>query len=175
MDLYLIRHGLAGQAEDRSHDPTGQGSDDDRPLTPEGQVKTRRIADRLNLLISVDLIVTSPLMRAQQTAQILQRAGLGDRLERHPALAPGGAIEDWLTWLDGKGADRRGKVIALVGHRPDLGHWAEQLIWGGVPQVETERLVIKKAGVVGLHLPDVGSPIGQSQLFWLAPPRLLLR
>jgi phosphohistidine phosphatase len=171
MELYFIRHGLAGQAE------PGDPSDDDRPLTPEGQLKTRRIADRLNRLISVDLIVTSPLMRAQQTAQILQGAGIGDRLERDPALAPGGSIETWLAWLDGKITDRRGAAIALVGHQPELGHWAEQLLWGAnaVGDPAVERLVIKKAGVVGLHLPDVGSPIGKSQLFWLAPPRLLLR
>jgi phosphohistidine phosphatase len=169
MELYFVRHGLAGDAN------LGDISDDDRPLTPEGQIKTRRIADRLNLLISVDLIVTSPLMRAQQTAQILQGAGLGDRLERHPALAPGGSIADWLVWLDRKVTDRRGKAIALVGHQPDLGHWVEQLLWGAVGDSGEERLVIKKAGVVGVHLPDKGSPIGRSQLFWLTPPRFLLR
>lgn len=169
MDLYLIRHGLAGQAG------SAGDCDDDRPLTTEGQFKTSRIADRLNLLISVDLIVTSPLMRAQQTAQILRGAGLGDRLERHPALAPGGAIEDWLAWLDRKVTDRRGQSIALVGHQPDLGHWVEQLLWGQAPAAEEERLVIKKAGVVGLHLPALGSPLGRSQLFWLTPPRFLLR
>ncbi len=169
MDLYFIRHGLAGQANE------GEGSDDDRPLTPEGQFKTRRIADRLNLLISVDLIVTSPLMRAQQTAQILRGAGLGDHLERHPALAPGGSLGEWLAWLDKQVTDRRGKGLILVGHQPDLGHWAEQLIWGSNEATDIDRLVIKKAGVVGLHLPDLGSPLGRSQLFWLAPPRLLLR
>jgi phosphohistidine phosphatase len=169
MELYFVRHGLAGDGN------PGDPSDDDRPLTPDGQIKTRRIADRLNLLISVDLIVTSPLRRAQQTAQILRLAGLGDRLERLPGLAPGGSIEDWLAWLDGEMPDRRGKAIALVGHQPDLGHWAEQLIWGRAPAADPDRLVIKKAGVVGLHLPDKGSPIGRSQLFWLAPPRLLLR
>jgi phosphohistidine phosphatase len=168
MELYFVRHGLAGQANPA--DP----ADDDRPLSPEGQLKTRRIADQLNRLISVDLIVTSPLMRAQQTAQILRGAGLGDRLDRHPALAPGGSIADWLDWLDRKVTDRRGTAIALVGHQPDLGHWVEQLLWG-TAEPEVERLVIKKAGVVGVHLPDQGSPIGRSQLFWLAPPRLLLR
>ena len=53
---------------------------------------------------------------------------------------------------------------------PDLGAWAEVLLFG-----ETRgRLVLKKAGVLGLRLPVSGAPVGRSNLFLLVPPRLLV-
>ncbi len=61
-------------------------------------------------------------------------------------------------------------ALALVGHQPDLCQWAEFLIWGESRQV----LELKKAGVIGLTVPNQVSPVGNSCLFWLTPPRLLL-
>jgi len=162
-ELYMIRHGLAAERGTYAND-------DERPLTEEGIRKTRRVAKRLfDLNIRFSLILTSPLPRARQTADILQSYRLSAQIEELQALAPGGDIAVWLSWLQNwrqTGHD----CLALVGHEPDLGEWAETLIWGSARQ----NLIVKKAGVIGLLLPEVESPIGQSQLFWFAPPRLIL-
>lgn len=159
LELYIIRHGLAGEHG-------SYANDDDRPLTEEGHRKTKQIAKRLyDLDLRFDLLLTSPLVRAKQTAKILQAVGLSKQLEESDFLAPGGDFDGWLTWL----AQWQGERLAIVGHEPDLSEWAEKLVWG-----ETRhQLVLKKAGAIGLTLPD-GNPTGRSQLFWLTPPRLLL-
>ncbi|MBW4662433.1 MAG: phosphohistidine phosphatase SixA [Drouetiella hepatica Uher 2000/2452] len=160
IELYLIRHGIA--AEHGIYP-----KDSERPLTDEGQEKTRQVAQRLyELDIRFDLIQTSPLVRARQTANILQSAGLGQSLEESSHLAPEGSFEDWVSWL----RSWKGEKLAIVGHEPNLGEWTERLVWGSVHH----QIVVKKAAVIGLLLPETGSPAGKSQLFWLTPPRLLL-
>jgi phosphohistidine phosphatase len=163
IELYLIRHGLA--AEHGTY-----ANDDERPLTEEGIRKTRRVAKRLfELNFRFDLILTSPLPHARQTADILQTHRLSAQIEESQALAPGGDITIWLSWLQ-NWRQAGGNCLALVGHEPDLGEWAETLIWGSARQ----NLIVKKAGVIGLLLPEADSPIGRSQLFWFAPPRLII-
>lgn len=164
IELYMIRHGLAGE-------PGDYPNDSERPLTEEGIRKTRRVAKRLQALtIRFDLIATSPLARARQTAEILQSCKLGTQLTELQHLAPGGDLSLWLSWLQ-QWRQTGGKSLAIVGHEPNLGEWAELLVWGAIRQ----HLVLKKAGVIGLLLPDASeSPVGQSQLFWLTPPRLLV-
>lgn len=83
MELYLIRHGIA---QEQSPDiPDG-----DRQLTKKGKDKTQRVAQRLQAIgVEFDLILTSPLVRAQQTAQILMDQGLAPQLETFSSLAPG--------------------------------------------------------------------------------------
>ncbi|MGF1514827.1 MAG: phosphohistidine phosphatase SixA [Elainellaceae cyanobacterium] len=157
--LYIIRHGIA--AERGTYE-----NDGDRPLTDRGRDRTRQVAERLAEKLHVALILASPLVRARQTAEILQAAGVGDRLEVSHHLAPDGDFQQWLGWL----AQWRGETLAIVGHQPDLGDWAERLLWGS----SSGRLEVKKASVLGLSLPQNGSPEGQSTLFWLTPPRLLL-
>jgi phosphohistidine phosphatase len=163
LDLYLIRHGLAGQFGDYT-------DDQERPLTAEGQRKTHQVAQRLVALeIRVDLILTSPLMRARQTAEILQAAGLSQQLEVSEELAPGGEIQAWLTWVDcWRSAGHTS--LAIVGHEPNLSQWAELLVEG----TARGNWILKKAGVIGVKLPTTGEAIGNSELFWLTPPRLLL-
>jgi phosphohistidine phosphatase len=161
-ELYFVRHGLA-EERDPSRD------DRKRPLTRIGRQRTRAVAKRLRALgFHVDTLLTSPLVRARQTADILVERGIAAGLEEAPELAPGGSLERWLTWLR-KWRPERGRRLALVGHEPALGEWAERLVWGEV----RHRLVLKKAGVVGLTLPARGSPVGRSLLILLAPPRFL--
>ena len=162
-NLYLIRHGIAAER--------GTYADDaERPLTQVGRQKTQEVAAQLQRLdLSFDLILTSPYVRACQTAEILEAAGLSNQVEVSRLLAPAGDIQSWLPWLERSRLS--GKThLALVGHEPDLGNWAEILIYREIKG----RLRLKKAGIIGLTLPETGSPIGQSYLFWLTPPRLLL-
>lgn len=163
IELYLIRHGIAGERGTYAND-------DERPLTDEGRSKTKRVAKQLyELGIRFDLLQTSPLVRARQTAEILQAVGLSNSLEESGYLAPGGDLSSWARGLpqwQGKGIEK----LAIVGHEPDLGEWAEQLIWGEVQH----RLIVKKAGIIGVLLPESGAVIGNSQLFWFTPPKFLV-
>jgi len=164
VELFLIRHGIATEREISI-------KDEERSLTEEGYQKTRKVAKRLfNLGLRFDLILTSPLVRSRQTAEILRSSGLSSKLEESSYLAPDGNIQTWIDWLEQQqnlGSDTH---LAMVGHQPDLGQWAEILVWGEA----RASLVVKKAGIIGLKLPETGSPVGRSQLFWLTPPKFLL-
>lgn len=125
------------------------------------------MAQRLkDLGLTIDLILTSPFLRARQTAEILLAEGLSDRLQESLPLAPGGDLHQWMTWAQ----TCPETTLALVGHEPDLGEWVEQLVWGEPRQ----RLVVKKAGILGIQVPEQGTWLGNSNLFWLCPPRFLL-
>ena len=164
MELYLIRHGIA---EERCPGVT----DEERALTQEGQQKTEKIAQRLKKLnLNFDLILTSPLVRARQTAEILLAARVGLQIEESRHISPEGSLFDWVSqWFLAKDRPVIGR-LALVGHEPCLGEWAEILVWGEAKA----SLIVKKAGIIGVKIPDEGSPIGRSQMFWLTPPRYLL-
>ena len=160
MKLYLIRHGIA-------LDPRNDLPDEQRPLTPQGQAKTQKVAQRLHqLVLQFDRILTSPLVRAQQTAQILLEQGLSDRLETLEALAPGGNIQDFC-----QSPMTPDTVLALVGHQPDLGCWAEQFLWGQ----SGDKFLLKKAGIIGIQFPEsIKLSPGQGQCFLLTSPKWLL-
>lgn len=161
--LYLIRHAIAEDSDQYSYDS-------DRPLTSKGQKRTQQIARRLRTLdLTFDLIQSSPLVRAYQTAEILKSEGLSHNLEKSTNLAPLGDLNQWLAWLE-NWRQSGGAFLALVGHQPDLGDWAECLVWGETRQT----LVLKKAGIIGLTLPASGPPVNNSLLFWLTSPKLLL-
>ena len=162
-EIYLVRHGLAGQFGDYEDDSR-------RPLTEDGQKKTRKVAQRLrDLGLHFDRIYTSPYERADQTAQILQSVlPSSQSIERWDTLQPDG---DMTRSIDRLSDDREaGRRVAIVGHEPDLSQLAETLVFGTVQ----ERLVLKKAGIIGLMAPIEGELVGQCQLFWLVPPRLLM-
>jgi phosphohistidine phosphatase len=165
MELYLIRHGLAGD-----RDPIKYPNDDDRPLTDKGREKTKAVARCLfQKQLRFDLLLTSPLVRARQTAEIVLKEGLCDRIEEFASLAPDGDLQTWVNWYSKSQYNQENSCIALVGHQPDLGNWAECLIWGS----SQEKIILKKAGVVGLFLPE-DSPIAKSELFLLTSPKWLV-
>lgn len=164
MELYLIRHGIAAERSEYAND-------EDRPLTENGQKKTKKVAKRLDELgIEFERILTSPLVRAQQTAEILKAVGLSAKVETFDALAPDGALQAWVEWWEQWRTENGTGSIALVGHQPDLGNWAETLAWGSAG----EKLVVKKAGIIGVRLPEAGTPVGNSELFALIAPKWLL-
>lgn len=178
MELYLIRHGIA---EDK-----GLGiKDEERSLTKEGRQKTEKVAHKLvKLGLNFDLILTSPLVRARQTAEILIAEKLSSQLEESSHLAHDGQISSWLKdWLEPRNYSQNTQ-LALVGHEPDLTKWAEILLWGTELLIGGSRrsefsevkasLVLKKAGMIGIKLPETGSALGRSQIFWLTPPEYLL-
>jgi phosphohistidine phosphatase len=161
-EIYLVRHGLAGQFGDYEDDAV-------RPLTEDGVKKTRKVLDCLNNLnLRFDRILTSPYQRAYQTAKILQDISLSKSIEIFEALQPEGDEVMLVEHLMQTRAE--GLRIAIVGHEPDLSQLASQLIFGN----DSANLTLKKAGIIGITAPIEGDLIGKCQLFWLAPPRLLL-
>ncbi|MDB9525677.1 phosphohistidine phosphatase SixA [Oscillatoria sp. CS-180] len=163
-DLYFIRHGIA--AERGTYD-----NDDERPLTEKGRSRTKKVARRLKELnLEFDLVLTSPLIRASQTAEILLKTGLAPISETRLELAPGGSLQAWLPWLAQWQTCHSESRLALIGHEPDLTMWAQQLVIGQI----SDRWHLKKAGIVGVQVLAAEEAIANSMLFWFTPPRLML-
>ncbi len=164
MEVYLIRHGIAAER--------GSYADDElRPLTGKGHARTTEVAQRLWATgLRFDLILSSPLIRALQTAQILQQTGLSQNIVTFAPLKPDGAIAKWLEWSQQYQQKHPDAKLALVGHQPDLGNWTEMLLWGSIE----DRIVVKKAGIIGLKLPPMGTAIARSTLFLHTAPKWLV-
>jgi phosphohistidine phosphatase len=155
MILYFLRHGLAGLRKE------WQGDDSRRPLTKKGikymGSQTKTIA-RLDL--QLDVIITSPLTRAFQTADIVARKlKMVEQLEPDERLAPGFDHADLEQVL----ADHPGaKNIMLVGHEPDFSLTISALAGGG-------KVILKKGGLARVDI-TATDPL-QGGLVWLLPPK----
>jgi phosphohistidine phosphatase len=159
VQLVLLRHAIAEDAG-RS---TG-GADARRRLTREGRRRMRLGArGRGSRGGPVDVVASSPLARAVETAQIAAKALGVAAVEEVPSLAPGGRVEDLLAWLQGRGAE----VAVLVGHEPGLSRLAGRLVTGRA----TSLFTFKKGGACSLAL-RAARP-GTAQLEWLATARIL--
>lgn len=158
MKAYFLRHGIAVERSE------WKGDDAARPLTEEGVRKTTEIAAALaGLDLGLDAIVTSPLVRAKQTAEIVARAlGLESRTVEDRRLAPGfDAAKSRAILCDHADAG----AVMLVGHEPDFSETLGALTGA--------RLAMKKAGVALVDLADADARRGR--LLWLIPPKVLRR
>jgi phosphohistidine phosphatase len=165
MRLVLFRHGPAGE-----RDPARWSDDGKRPLTAKGIVKTREASRGLaKIEKGISLVLTSPLVRAEQTAQIL-RETLGEKakLVTLAELAPGGSNRAVIAHLAELPASRS---VALVGHEPGLGKLAALLALGSGT---TGEIKLKKAGAVALFF-DGPARAGAGDLAWLLPRRMLAK
>ncbi len=159
LELYLIRHGLA---EERGED---WPDDSKRPLTADGIAKLRKEARGLMALDEgFDHIVSSPLVRTRQTADVFAEV-----LKNKPpistadALAPAGTPTAVIQEITKHVRKAR---VALVGHEPNLGELAAQLIGARAP------LEFKKGGICRIDF-EVLPPKGVGALRWFLPPRVL--
>lgn len=159
MHLYLIRH---GKAENVGPD----GRDASRRLTPEGRSEWERAAEGLGRIgARFDALLTSPLARARETAEILAAVLGGPSPSLLPEAAPGGADEtDLLQRLGGRGD------VALVGHQPTLGLLVSIAVFGH----PTEGTPLGKGEVVCLRSPKHPAP-GRAVLLWWLTPAVLRR
>jgi phosphohistidine phosphatase len=161
--IYCLRHGLAGQFGDYDDDAA-------RPLTTMGQHKVMQVCQRLPQLdVELDRILTSPYQRAAQTAAILHQQYPKAQLETVDALAPDG---DFAALYDRLNRHDRTQNLAIVGHEPNLSQTAAQLMWGS-GEIHS-RLVLKKTGIIRLDAPASGELLGQCELRWLLPAKVLL-
>ena len=162
MDLLVVRHAIA---EDREAFAASGRDDALRPLTAAGVRKMRRAARGLRELVpSIDALVSSPLTRAHETAEIVRRAYELDQVEVALPLQPGTSRDDVVAWL---ARFDRG-TVAIVGHEPQLGQLVTYLVSG----CDGSGMDIKKGGVCLLEFD--GSPqAGKGRLVWSIPPRVL--
>jgi phosphohistidine phosphatase len=159
LELYLIRHGVAAERGEAYPD------DSRRPLTARGVAKLRDEAKGLAALeVSFDLIITSPLVRTRQTADVISESLQGKpAVVTSDALAPAGTPAAVIQEV---ARHARLARIALVGHEPNLGELAAQLIGARSP------IEFKKGAVCRIDF-DVLPPKGLGLLRWFIPPKVL--
>lgn len=170
MRLYLMRHGPADNRE------TWTDDDSLRSLTEKGMQRMRKAAAGLKALDpAIDTLLTSPLVRARQTAEIIGET-LNLPFEEQPALSPGFGLAH-LAGLLTIYTDARG--LMLFGHEPDFSLLVGRLIsTRGDAQVS-----MKKGACCALDLPDETPAAeiaakrlaGNARLLWLMTARQLAR
>ena len=161
MELLIIRHAIAFE-----RDRDRWANDAARPLSPLGVRRSHKAAAGLKEFCSVpDRLLTSPLIRARQTAKILTEVAGWPRAEMTPELRPGEGAAPLLTLL----AKDCSKRIAIVGHQPDLSALLTVCLLkdGGSVPIE-----VKKNAVACLAF-DGRARVGCAVIKWLATPRLL--
>jgi phosphohistidine phosphatase len=165
MELYLLRHGIAVERglhhfRDDSH----------RPLTPAGIKRTRKVVGRLaKLECKFDLILTSPYVRAKQTADIVAEVlEVPHKLRLCNSLVPGAKPRELVDEINRHA--HRGARVLLVGHEPGMSRFASLLI-SGRPDA---HMTLKKAGLCVLDTGELAA--GQcASLELLLTPKLMLR
>lgn len=151
--LYLLRHADAG-------DPMAwPGDDAERPLSAKGRRQARRLGSLLaDIGWRPDVILTSPKVRAAQTAKIVGRA-VAIEPDDEQRLASGFELDDVRTMLAGHPDAKR---VVLVGHDPDFSAIASSLTGAAIE--------LRKGAIARIDLPDAAPSAGRGALRWLIPP-----
>jgi len=160
IELYLVRQEIAAERGPKYPD------DRLRPLTPAGSRKfSQSVPGLVELGVVIDVVLTSPLVRARETALLLA-AALKPKpaLVEIEALSPGGRPNAIVEAI--KAHTKGHRRLALVGHEPDLGELAARLL-GARGMVE-----FKKGGVCLIEV-DGATPGGPGTLRWLLPPKAI--
>jgi phosphohistidine phosphatase len=164
MNLYLFRHGIA---VDR--DQPGYENDSQRPLTPKGAARINKIAQAMKRLgIKYDLVLSSPYLRAQQTAQIVAAFyGIEKNVQLSENLVPSASPALLIGEMHEFYADALS--VLIVGHEPYLGSLASSLLSGD----EKVSLAFKKGGLAKFSIDEL--IYGRcATLDWLIAPKQLL-
>ncbi|MGB6449818.1 MAG: histidine phosphatase family protein [Steroidobacteraceae bacterium] len=183
MRIYLIRHAAAFDRDRKRWPDDGQ-----RPLTPEGIKKFRRAAAGLEHLVGeVDCMLTSPLVRARETAKILETVAGWPHATEVPELAQGRTPEQALAAIgDRAAAHPKLERLALVGHEPNLTELLSVCVAG--PRAQARGgYELKKGGAACLLFPAAAlagharielaqapsEPLSRAKLEWLITPKAL--
>ena len=161
MELYIIRHGIAIDREDPK-----SPADPERFLTEEGIDKTKEIAKRVaGFKIKPELFISSPYVRAMQTAEIFAAAFdyPKQKIRRSDSLLPGTEPSHFFREIS---KEKNVSTIFCFGHAPQLDDLVATAL--GSKHHVTQ---LKKAGVAAIELKRLTPPSGQ--LLWLATPKLL--
>lgn len=156
--LYLVRHAIAAEAGPEYPDDTK------RPLTDQGAARFLKEVRGLEALdVRIEAILTSPLVRARETAELLHEEYPEADITETEALAPGGTHRTVLAALESLGDSPN---VALVGHAPDIGELAARLIGA------RGALDFKKGAICCIELASL-PPTGPGMLRWFAQPKML--
>jgi phosphohistidine phosphatase len=151
MHLYFLRHGQADW-------PDWEGPDDDRPLTKAGRSEMHEMGEFLaGGKVTVDFVLTSPLPRAEQTADIAAEH-LKVVCREEKLLCPGFNIDDLARLLRKHPLD----ALMLVGHEPDFSQVIRSLTGGKVKMAKGAVALVDYSGKKG-------------KLLWLITPKLIRR
>jgi phosphohistidine phosphatase len=162
MELYIIRHAIS--------EPLGKHnefSDEKRSLTDAGRDRMREAAKGLRALaVQFDLLLTSPFIRAIQTAEIIASAfDVGAKeIQQTAHLAPGASAGALFTEIK---SHTGVESVALVGHQPDLGLLVSGIIGSAAPSIQ-----LKKGGVCCVNVSET-VPTLRGDLVWLLTPKQL--
>ena len=160
MNIYLLRHAIAV--------PRGTPGypNDDRPLTDEGREKMIEGSKALVKVIdAIDIILTSPLLRAKETAEIAAKALKAEsKITACDKLQPEYSAKFVVEYLANFGAYQN---IMLVGHQPQLGLIASILL-----RHENEMLEVKKGSLICIAVESL-KPRSAGMLLWHLRPRHL--
>ena len=160
MNLFILRHGIA--VDPGTH---GYENDSERPLIPKGERRLRAAAMAMKKLeLTFDLILSSPFIRAKQTAEIIaEELKLNKRLEFSDELASGGSSKTLIQKLSGW--EPAPENVLLVGHEPSLSRLISLLVSGGA----NAAIEMKKGGLCKLETTELRH--GQcARLAWLLTP-----
>jgi phosphohistidine phosphatase len=161
MDLFILRHGEAGNRM------TVIEEDSERSLTPEGEIEMQKIARSLKVMgLQVNRVITSPLRRARETAEITAKTLKIPTLEEWDELKPNGskpALYRKLARLE------QNSGLILVGHEPYLSS-----IIGEIIGTTGARIVLKKGGLAKARIISF-TPRISGELRWLLTPKMIAR
>lgn len=158
MKVLLIRHAIALDRD------TPGIADRLRPLTDEGVAKFKKVAKSLAALVNADVVLTSPYLRAKQTAEILSRYWSLAAVHECEPLG-----NDSLPDLERELARQpKSATVAMVGHEPHLSEWTAA--WLGAPS--PDAFAYKKGGSALIEF-DGSAAVGAGRLTWFVPPRVL--
>jgi len=163
MNLYIVRHAIAVQ-----HGTPGYEDDSQRPLTDPGRRKMKKIVKGLRRLgIELDAILSSPYVRARDTARILaSEFNMDDELGFSENLVPPADFEALIDEIHGQYDVGN---LALVGHEPMLSSFISWLTTGHMDA----RLTLKKGGVCLLSSENPYQA-HRATLEWLLTPALMV-
>ncbi len=159
MKLYLIRHAVA---EERAQFALKGLSDELRPLTPKGAERMNEIVGLFKKLEpDINLILSSPLVRSLQTAEILKLNYSKAQLVTSDNLKPDHSAQKLFEEIQTYDLDS----MALIGHEPDLGQFLSWLLF----RQATDHFPMKKSGIAKVDI----YKDGRTYLKWLIRPKLL--
>ena len=158
MDIYFLRHASAGDST------LSPAKDDERPLDKLGIEQSHNVGCALGAMkVAFDAILSSPLLRAQQTAKIVaEEVGHKGKIVTEPNLHPGGSYEqfqDMLLRHESKAS------ILVVGHNPSMTEFLNKLLIG---EDAPDAVEVKKATIA-----KVEKNGNQATLKWCLPPKVL--
>jgi phosphohistidine phosphatase len=162
MRLYIVRHAWAEEA-----DANRWPDDGDRPLTAAGRKRFARLVTALGASgFLPELVVTSPLVRCRETAELIQ-GGLSSRprIIDRDELAPYGDLDGLLAWFASEAS--RFDSAAWVGHAPDVGDIAAALIGDGSACIH-----FSKGAVAAIDFPTLPAR-NAGELVWLVTAKAL--